>query len=376
MRAAFQILTALFCCFSLPGFAQLGFAQLGSAQSGFAQQSAPPSPVAPAAKGATAQARDASRRITLDVVVTDKSGKPVPGLQQQDFTLLDDKQPQPILSFRAMEETSKADDSPLQAILLVDAVNTSFHSVSFERLQLQKFLQKDDGKLSLPTSLVILTDTSQGQSVTTLDGNALVDTLNSNQSGLRSIGRSQGFYGGADRVQISLGTLEKLTSHLATQPGRKLLIWISPGWPMLSGPGVELSAKDQEWLFQNVVSLSTELREARITLYSVDPLGMDASLGRTFYYESFLKGVGSANKVQNGNLGLQVLATQSGGRVLTSSNDIANLIASCLVDAKAFYTLSFDSPPADHANEYHSLQIKIGKPGLTARTRTGYYAQR
>jgi VWFA-related protein len=267
-------------------------------------------------------------------------------------------------------------DSPLQAILLVDAVNTSFRSVGYERQELQKFLQKDDGKLSLPTSLLILTDTSQGQSQPTLDGNALVETLNSNQSGLRTIGRSQGFYGGADRLQISIGTLEKLTSHLATQPGRKLLIWLSPGWPLLSGPEVQLSAKNQAWLFQTVVGLSTDLRDARITLYSVDPLGMEEGMGRTFYYETFLKGVSSANKVQNGNLALQVLAAQSGGRVLTSSNDIAKLITSCLEDSRAFYTLSFDSPPADHANEYHSLQIKISRPGLSARTRTGYYAQR
>ena len=103
---------------------------------------------------------------------------------------------------------------------------------------------------------------------------------------------------------------------------------------------------------------------------------MEEGLGRTFYYENFLKGVSSANKVQNGNLALQVLAAQSGGRVLTSSNDIGKLIRSCLEDSRAFYTLSFDSPPADHPNEYHSLQIKISKPGLSAHTRTGYYAQR
>jgi len=39
-----------------------------------------------------------------------------------------------------------------------------------------------------------------------------------------------------------------------------------------------------------------------------------------------------------------------------------------VVDATAFYTLTFDSPPADHPNEYHSLLVKIGKSGLTART--------
>ena len=374
-----QLVMALFCCFSLPRLAPLGLAQPGPAQPGLAPQSSPVSPLAPRAEDATAP-RESGRRITLDVVVTDKSGNPVPGLQQQDFTLLDDKQPQAILSFRATDlatnDSTHGVDSPLQAIFLVDAVNTSFRSVGYERQELQKFLQKDDGKLSLPTSLVILTDTSQGQSQPTLDGNALVETLNSNQSGLRTIGRSQGFYGGADRFQISIDTLEKLTSHLATQPGRKLLIWLSPGWPLLSGPGVQLSAKNQAWLFQTVVGLSTDLRDARITLYSVDPLGMEEGMGRTFYYENFLKGVSSANRVQNGNLALQVLAAQSGGRVLTSSNDIAKLITSCLEDSRAFYTLSFDSPPADHANEYHSLQIKISKPGLSAHTRTGYYAQR
>ena len=26
-------------------------------------------------------------------------------------------------------------------------------------------------------------------------------------------------------------------------------------------------------------------------------------------------------------------------------------------------------------DEYHTLEVKVDKPGLTARTRTGYYAQ-
>ena len=92
MRALSGVLLTLFCCFALPGFAQK------DASSG---------QVTPPAEGATPQAPGADRRLTLDVVVTDKSGHPVPGLQQQDFTLLDDKQPQTILSFRAVDATSK-----------------------------------------------------------------------------------------------------------------------------------------------------------------------------------------------------------------------------------------------------------------------------
>ena len=42
----------------------------------------------------------ANHSITLDVVVADKGGHAASGLQQQDFTLLDNKAPQKITSFQ------------------------------------------------------------------------------------------------------------------------------------------------------------------------------------------------------------------------------------------------------------------------------------
>jgi len=315
--------------------------------------------------------------IVLDVVVTDKSGKPVSGLQEQDFSILDDKTAAKITSFHASERTAEPSDPPVQAILVVDAVNGSSQNVIYEAQQLQKFLRHDNGRLPMPMSLAIFTDTSaQIQPQPTLDGNILADGLGANQPGLRTLGRSAGFNGAAERLQLSLGTLERIAQYESAREGRKLLIWISPGWPLLSEPGIQLTEKDQRMLFNSVVQFSEQLRDARITLYSIDPLGMnDAGSLRTFYYQSFLKGVTSAKKVDSGNLALQVISTQSGGLVLNSSNDFQKLVATPLVDATAFYTLSFDAARADHSDEYHALQVKVDKPGLTARTRTGYYAQ-
>jgi len=362
MRVLSKILFSLFCYF-------VSF-------SAFAQQNGSPGAVAPQSEKVV-PSRGGGRRISIDVVVTDKSGKPVPGLRQQDFALLDDKQPQPILSFHATDESSQG-DPPVQAIFIIDAVNTGIQGVGIQRQQLEKFLRQNDGQLPIPMSLVFLADKStEVQPVPTRDGKALANALDSSPSALRIIGRSQGFYGGVDRLQISLRALDGLIAYEARQPGRKLLVWLSAGWPLLSGPGVELTAKDQEFLFSTVVRLSSAMRDAGITLYSVDPAGMsDAGSPRTFYYETFLEGVRSANRVQNGNVGLQVLAAQSGGRVLNSTNDIASAVAACLADARTFYTLSFDSPVADHPNEFHSLQVKVDKHGVTARTRMGYYAQK
>jgi hypothetical protein len=85
--------------------------------------------------------------------------------------------------------------------------------------------------------------------------------------------------------------------------------------------------------------------------------------------------VANAGPVQIGNLALQVLAYQSGGRVLNASNDVAGEIAQSVGDASAFYVLTFDPVAGKGPNEYHALDIKIDKPGLTAHTRAGYYAQ-
>jgi hypothetical protein len=50
-------------------------------------------------------------------------------------------------------------------------------------------------------------------------------------------------------------------------------------------------------------------------------------------------------------------------------------IEMCAAEANAFYVLTFDGLAGDGPNEYHALEIKIDQPGLTARTRSGYYAQ-
>ena len=55
--------------------------------------------------------------------------------------------------------------------------------------------------------------------------------------------------------------------------------------------------------------------------------------------------------------------------------DIVALLQKCMADTGAYYEMSFDAPPADHRDEYHSLEVGVSKPGLTARTRQGYYAQ-
>ena len=319
---------------------------------------------------------DVGSRIRLNVVVNDKSGKPVSDLQQQDFQILDNKSPQQILSFEAVAGRHAAGD-PLEVILIIDAVNIPYTRVAYARDQIKKYLRQDNGVLAWPLIIGFLSDSGlELQGAPSRDGNALATFLDQNQSALRIINRSQGFWGKDDQMQLSVNAFEQLGQYAGRIPGRKIVICLSPGWPMLSGPNMDLTKNEEEAIFNNIVALSTELRESGITLYDVDPLGTtDSGSFRTFYWESFIKGVRSAKDAQIGNLALQVLAYQSGGRVLNSNNDVTAEIETCVRDANTYYILSFAPEPADGPNDYHTIQVKVDRPKLKAQTLAGYYAQ-
>jgi VWFA-related protein len=313
----------------------------------------------------------ATSTIDIDVVVTAKSGPPVANLQQQDFSILDNKIPQPITSFRAYSGSQ----APVQVILVVDAVNAPYERIAYEREEIDKFLHATGGRLAHPTKLAFFTDDGmQLQQDFATDGNELSGSLDHYAVGLRNIRRSSQFQA-SDRFQLSLNGLRSLIGSVANRPGRKMILWVSPGWPLLSGPGVYLDSKQQDEIFATIVDLSTKMRQAQVTLYSVDPIGAAEGVGRTFYYESFIKGVNKPGHVAVGNLSLQVLATQSGGLVLTGNNNLTGLLEQCVSDSEAYYEVSFSPAPSEHGDEYHHLAVQVAKPGLTARTRDGYYAR-
>jgi VWFA-related protein len=314
--------------------------------------------------------------ITFDVVVTDKAGNPIRGLTQADFSLLDNKQPATIRSFQAHEIETPHND-PQALFLLIDDVNGNFNVVSVVRTQIENFLHSNGGHLPIPVGIMMLTDKGLDEvTPVSSDGNALATALHQQGGQLREIPRSTGFYGAEERVDISLRAIGSLGEYLGKAPGRKLVVWIGPGWPIFDNPNVTVSSQQQRNLFSGIVNLSSVLRETGVTIYSVDPVGpADAASTRNFLWESFTKPVTGPNKTQPGNLALQVFATHTGGTVESGSNDIAGEIKKCVRDATAWYSLSFDAQKPDAPNTWHEIDVKVDKPGLKVRTDNGYYAQ-
>jgi VWFA-related protein len=330
------------------------------------------------------------------VVVTDNSGKTISGLGPKDFTLLDNHQPQKILSFHSFDGVSAKPDFPVEVILVVDTIKMPFNLAAEEREEVEKFLRQSGGHLGQPISIFGLSDAGLwhlGQP--SGDGNALAAEIAHDKlvfiNPRRLLGNGTGEYADSSATTdpAGLSALKALGYIAASErrkPGRKLLIWVGPGWGIGSGtdweslPNYESlerreSARAKQVTFDTIYWFSTLLREARITLFSFSvgehiPIRLSS-----FTYLDFLNGVQSVEQVSLKNLDRRVLAVHSGGRVLGPGNDLVSQIESCVQEASTFYTLSFDPSRADHPAEYHSLEVQVGAPGLTARTNTGYYDQ-
>jgi VWFA-related protein len=349
-----------------------GFAALCGAQS--TQPAAPPLTAPPQAAPAAQAPPVEPHTISIDVAVTDKQGHSIKGLKQEDFTLLDNKQPRKIVDFHEVDthQVAAGAADPVQVIIVVDMINTDFTVVAREREQLGEYLKQDGGHLAHPTSLAILTEKGiRMVQASSEDGNQLLTTLEGANSELRMTGRSAGFYGAQDRLNWSLDQLSQLVAYESTKPGRKLAFFLSPGWPLFPNASVDATDKERKWVFGALVGLTNALREAHLTLYSLDP----HMLGRTdpFYYQSYLKPVSNVNQAEEPYLGLQVLSAHSGGLDEVTGMDVLGEINTAIRDAEGWYSITFEPPVPDRRNEYHGLQVKVDKPGVV-RTTAGYYA--
>jgi VWFA-related protein len=310
--------------------------------------------------------------VVLDVVANAKSGPPASGLRQQDFTVLDHNTAVTLDSFRSFT----GNDAAVEVTLVMDLVNTEAHQMAYARSEINKFFRRNGGRLVQPTALAFLGDSGIDiRDEFTTDGSKLSTQLDHYPIGSPSIPRTGGVYSDLDRFKVSTNALFQLAVREASRPGRKFIIWISPGWPLLALPDVqeEPSEKQKQQIFTNVEELSTLLCQSRITLYNVDPRG-DADLrARSLKWQGFAKGLSKPSQAQWGHMALQVLALQSGGLVLTAGNDIAAHLERCFADTTAYYELAFSPPAGQKRDTYHPIEVRLGTPKVSARTCQGYY---
>ena len=328
--------------------------------------------------------------IKLDVMVTDASGNPAAGLNPSDFRLLENGREQKILSFQAFTGRGAGTEPPVKIILLIDTLEIPPEMARDERNAVTFYLRKDGGRLARPTSVFLLSEAGLWTvSRPAADGNALAREIEHNDFSLirpNTTGQQASFVSRSASkapltapsghitgpIEYALAVLGQIAAEERRQPGRKVLLWVGPGWGIGTGASGDLKSKSDPDLFHTICWFSTLFREAQVALYSfsvgeADPRGQ--------LYKDYLGGVSSQHRAGMMSLNRKVLAVQSGGRVIDAVPDIEKEIENCVRETGPFYRISFDPFGAENLYEYHDLKVEIDKVGLTARTNTGYYDQ-
>jgi VWFA-related protein len=333
--------------------------------------------------------------IRLDVSVIHEAGETVADLRRSDFKVLDDGQARKIVAFRGPRGLPDEPNS-LTVILLLDTLGVPADVAAMERGEVSQFLRQGGGHLQDPVILYSLENSGLYLTATPAsDGEALAAAVDSDakvKALLLAPHTHTPFRAAVDASFVefpALAGLKALGTIAAVEdrePGRKVLLWIGPGtcnratdtYVPYGVGGTEYSyfGEDRDEVrrdfFQKIVWFSTLLRQARITL---DCIVVGESEFATDEWDEFAAGVNNARQAKWEDLYRGVLALQMGGRLVSSPDGLMKQMKSFVEEARSYYTLTFEPPPAKHLDEYHSLKVEVGRPDLKVRTSTGYYDQ-
>jgi VWFA-related protein len=347
--------------------------------------------------------RTTTRLVQILVVAEDSQGRPVADMRKEDFQLQDNRKAQPITSFATegsslpASETGASASEPEEeaaarndyALILLDWLNPRYDDRLAARENVNKLLKKFQPRQMV--ALYLLAHESRLLHDFTSDGGdlmqALADTPDDPEDPfdpsrpresdarfttwvtLKVDERISAFNG---KVLDTLGTLEKIADGLARVPGRKSLIWVTNGFPIvLDGLAVPGVGPDQVSYRRKVESLIDKLNRVNVAVYTLDARGIQAAPpdppGRN--------GAVRPRKPTDPSYGdvatLQEFSSRTGGTAFYNRNDLDEAMRLALEDTKVSYTLGF-AVPMGAAPGQHQIRVSTTRPGVALRYRESY----
>ena len=325
-----------------------------------------------------------SQLVQLDVVVRNTKGELVRGLQAKDFNVTEDGAAEAILSFEAtspkpaarnltlINSTAELDRTEPNApvtVIVLDELTTRFEDQYFARYSMEQYLKKQGDVLDQPMTLIArTTDRTMVLSDYTTSKKKILDALNRHFVGNDWKATNSNF----NDVQVSAAFASLLEVAKATQghAGHKNLVWIGRGFPTLQWQNLQQDAIDG--LKAAVTKCVNLLRESRITLYVIDPAGVQAPSGT-----SDENGIVTIDDPFDEAVSFDSLARATGGDSMHGRNDVDRLIGDAVANGETFYTLSYKPSVEIDPNlkNFRRIKVTLKDTSLVATNREGYYPE-
>jgi len=250
-------------------------------------------------------------------------------------------------------------------VVLLDEFSTRFEDMAFGRYSLKKWLDTQPQKLNAPTMLVavdlqkftVLRDYTQNKE-------EILEALDHHFATYPWQTHNGGWI--AERYATAFNTLSRVAEATSGHVGHKNMIWIGRGFPTINLMNYPPEAAEE--VDSAIQSAITELRDARVTLYTIDPAGLMIDPGKYGQDAADFAPFG-------GDADFESLATATGGRSLHGRNDVDVQIGTAIQDNANLYTLTYS--PTDQADDdptkFRHIKVTADRPGITFLTRQGYF---
>lgn len=306
--------------------------------------------------------------ITLNLAATNSREEPVSDLKSADIQLREDGKPQPIVFFRFAGGASKTAPSaagefanhaaPPPVVILLDRWNERLVMSSRSGIELGAAIQRMEKVGNV--YIYFLTNKGELAPVHPLPGAGEGPRPAANPSPAelraeldRAIQQFQGFRNRDDlstRINTTFQGLQALTAQMSALAGRKSLIWVTEGIPLMFRSGQRTGTVD---FTPQVRSLSELAAQSQIAIYTVDQTN----------------GTGSSELSRT----LQMFSALTGGRWY-ARDDAAGALAEAMTDARGSYRLAYYSAAPEKDGKEYKIRVDTTRKGVRLLTREGFTA--
>jgi VWFA-related protein len=298
--------------------------------------------------------------VVVPVTVKDSEGELVTDLNQNDFRIFDDGIEQPIAVF-------SVDAAPLSAAVLID---DDLKQSTAEKVQ--KTLETIAGGFSSSDEVSLWRFDEVPESVSDFiaDNDALLTQLkridlSSSFPGIGSAPMTNGPHVNTSRLPGPAA----IPSMVAGHPNNKHIN------DAIYAAAEQLRDRDRER--RKIIFLISDGQNAKNNTHSYnDTLKLLLSEDISVY----AVGVGEANLNRGitflGNNILAKYAHSTGGDIFyggISRQELEGLYARVAEQARHQYTIAYSATRTDRSEPYHTIEVRVRRPGLTLLTRDGYY---
>jgi hypothetical protein len=190
-------------------------------------------------------------------------------------------------------------------------------------------------------------------------------------------------------LHFTIDALREIVTSLAGLPGRKAILYVSDGIPMIAGEDVfyaveqgfqSTGAMTRMYSFDSsrrFEELAAHANANRVSFYTIDAEGLRVSSSadaQTFQADR-AGGWAHIDSIRTHNLQapLLLMAEHTGGKAIINTNRVADDLARVAHDFRTYYSIGY-TPGHSGDGRFYRIEVKLvdGDRGWTVRHRQGY----